>query len=230
MQNKIGVICAMKEELHEVKKLMSNVYEKKIYDLVFYIGIINKTSCVVVASGIGKVNAARTTQVLIDNFELEYIINLGSAGAINDILNYGDIVIGESFCQRDFDASPLGFKVGEVPNISKTIKSDTALIKKCKDIASVILSDEYKAIVGKIASGDIFVTDVILKNKIINTFNADCVDMESAAIAQVCFLANIPFISIRSISDSPNGNNQIDFNNYLKLASSRCAEFVTRLL
>lgn len=89
---------------------------------------------------------------------------------------------------------------------------------------------DYKIKKGIIATGDIFCTDIEMKNKIFSKFDADCVEMEGAAIAQVCYLDNIPFIVIRSISDSPNGNNAIVFDEFVKLASKRCAEILKEFL
>lgn len=100
------------------------------------------------------------------------------------------------------------------------------MLEKCN---SLEISNQ-KVSLGIIASGDIFCTDINMKEKIRKKFNADCVEMEGASIAQVCFLNKIPFIVVRSISDTPNGKNQIDFNEYLKVASKNCAEFVKKLL
>ena len=84
--------------------------------------------------------------------------------------------------------------------------------------------------VGAIASGDVFCTDPKLASNIYKEFNASCVEMEGAAIGQICALDNVPFIVIRSISDSPNGNNNIDFDAYLDIASKRGANFLQELL
>lgn len=99
------------------------------------------------------------------------------------------------------------------------------MLKKCSNLEI----PNHKVSFGIIASGDIFCTDVNMKKKIREKFNADCVEMEGASIAQVCFLNELPFIVVRSISDTPNGKNQIDFNEYLKVASKNCAEFVRKL-
>ena len=91
----IGIITAMEEEFEEIANIMSEVKEKEISKLTFITGKINTKSVVLVKSGIGKVNAARVAQIMIDNFHIETIINVGSAGALNPLLNIGDIVIGE---------------------------------------------------------------------------------------------------------------------------------------
>lgn len=229
--NKIGIIAAMDEEMKAIKNRMKDVKEKKIYNLVFYEGIINYKEYVLVKCGIGKVNAARTVQIMIDSYNLKCIINVGSAGAINDELNIGDIVIGEKLVQHDFDLTAFGYENGYVAETGKMFCCDKELVKKMKEIIECLYNKEekFKAVIGNIASGDVFCTDIKMKEKIRNEFNAECVEMEGAAIAQVCFLDEIPFLIIRSISDSPNGNNQVDFSQYLSLASERCADFIEKI-
>ena len=225
MNKYIGIIAAENEEIEAIKNTMKNVDEVKIYNLTFYRGIINNNNYIVVKCGVGKVNAARTAQILIDKFDVEYIINLGSAGAVNDKLNIGDIVIGQRLVQHDFDLTAFGREKGDIPETGKIFKCDENLLKQCEKIEI----DNIKITVGTIASGDIFCTDIKMKEKIREKFNCDCVEMEGAAVAQVCYLNKIPFIVIRSISDIPNGKNEIDFNEYLKLASKNCAEFIKQI-
>ena len=229
--NKIGIIAAMDEEMQAIKNRMKSIKEKKIYNLVFYEGIINSKEYVLVKCGIGKVNAARTVQIMIDNYNLECIINVGSAGAINDELNIGDIVIGEKLVQHDFDLTAFGHEKGYIAETGKMFCCDKELVKKMKEIIECLDNKEenFKIVVGNIASGDIFCTDLKIKEKIRKEFNAECVEMEGAAIAQVCYLDDVQFLIIRSISDSPNGNNQIDFNEYLTLASERCAQIIEKI-
>lgn len=225
----IGIIVAMQEELNAIQEKMKNSKVKKIYELEFIIGIIEKNECVIVKGGVGKVNAARTTQILIDNFEVHSIINIGSAGALKDDLKIGDIIVGRELVQHDFDITAFGHEKGYISEIGKTFCSDIKLIKKTKKIVSNILENNIIR-EGIIASGDIFCTSVKMKEKIRSEFNADCVEMEGAAIAQVCTLANIPFIVVRSISDSPNEKNNIDFDKFLKKASKNCADFIEILM
>lgn len=225
MNKYIGIIAAENEEIEAIKNAMKNINQLKIYNLTFYMGIINNKNYIVVKCGVGKVNAARTTQILTDKFDLEYIINLGSAGALNDSLNIGDIVIGKQLVQHDFDVTAFGREKGYIPETGKTFESDGNLVDQCERIKI----NDVKITTGTIASGDIFCTDIKMKEKISEKFNCDCVEMEGAAVAQVCYLNKIPFIVIRSISDIPNGRNEIDFNEYLKVASKNCAEFIKQI-
>ena len=225
MDKYIGAIVAEIKEMEAIKDIMINIKETEIYDLKIFKGEINSKKYIVVRSGVGKVNAARTTQILTDRFNLNYIINVGSAGALNDDLNIGDIVVGKELIQHDFDVTAFGREKGYIPETGKIFKSDKNLIKKCENIKI----KNIKITTGVIASGDIFCTDINIKEKIRKKFNADCCEMEGAAIAQVCYLNKIPFIVIRSISDIPNGKNEMDFDKYLDIASKNCAEFIRQI-
>ena len=226
--NTIGIIAAMQEEMNEIKKIMNNVQEKTIYELKFYEGTINNKNIVLVESGVGKVNAARTTQVLIDNYKIDAVINVGSAGSANQELQIGDIVIGKTLVQHDFDITAFGHPKGYISNVGEKIKSDENLIKSMEQTIENLQNKEFKIKIGTIASGDIFCTEPKMKEKIRDKFNADAIEMEGAAIAQVCKLDNMPVLVIRSISDSPNGNNNITFDQYLETASKRCAEILSQ--
>lgn len=225
MDKYIGIIAAENEEIEAIKNIMENINKMQIYNLTFYKGVINKKNYIVVKCGVGKVNAARTTQILVDKFDVEYIINLGSAGAVNDNLNIGDIIIGKQLVQHDFDVTAFGREKGYIPETGKIFESDRNLVEQCKEIKI----NGVKIIIGTIASGDIFCTEIKMKEKIRDEFKCDCVEMEGAAVAQVCYLNEIPFIVIRSISDILNGKNEIDFSEYLKLASKNCAEFIKQI-
>lgn len=221
---KIGIILAMKEELDELIPYLKNKKEIKIFDLMFYEGLISNQECILVLSGIGKVNAARACQILIDNMNVDYVINIGVAAGINMNLAIGDIVIGTKLVQHDFDITSFGHPKGYITGVGRFIETDKYLFnlfkKSCTD--DVIVKE------GVIASGDIFCTDPQMAAKIKTKFDALCVEMEGASIAQVCFLSGIPFIVVRSISDIPNNNNAIDFDSFLKEASKKVAKVLVR--
>ena len=226
-----GIIVAMQEELNEIIKIMKDIMEIKYKNIIFYNGYINKTECILVKSGIGKVNAARVTQILIDKFNVMQIINVGAAGGINEKLNITDIVIAEKLVQHDFDISAFGREKGFITGVGKFINSNDELVKKCEHKMKEINKDKnFNVIIGTIASGDRFCTDYSETKKIREEFEADCVEMEGAAIAHICYLESIPFVVIRSISDTPNGNNNIEFDKYVSIASKRCAVFLKEIL
>ena len=228
--NKIGIIVAMEEEQEEILNIMNNIEEKDIYEVTVISGKIEDTEVVLVKSGVGKVNAARTTQILIDKLNVKSVINVGSAGALNPFLNIGDIVIADKLIQHDFDITAFDHDKGYITGVGDYIYSNLELIEKFEKAAKSLENEDFKVKKGTIATGDIFCTDIGMKNKIYTKFDADCVEMEGAAIAQVCYLDEIPFIVIRSISDSPNGKNQIDFDKFVQLASIRCANILENLL
>ena len=231
IMKKYGIIAAMKEEMEEIKKIMCNIQEKQIYELKFIIGKIKNADIILVECGVGKVNAARVAHFLIDYFpDLDIIINVGSSASANDELDIGDIVIGEKLVQHDFDITAFGHKKGYISNVGDYIESNTDLIEKMKQVILNIPELNCKAKIGNIVSGDIFCTDINLKDNLRKEFNADAIDMESASIAQVCYLDKKPFVIIRSISDKPNGNNEITFNEFLELASRRCAMILERFI
>ena len=227
---KIGIVVAMEEEFEAIENIMKNIEVKQIKDLRFVVGKIRGEQCILVQSGVGKVNAARTTQVLIDNFKLDYIFNLGSAGAINESLEIGDILIGKHVVQHDFDITAFGHSKGYITGIGSYVECDNELIQEFEKTIQNIPEKNYQIKLGVVATGDIFCTDIAMKNEIRANFNADIVDMECAAIAQVAYLNNLPFIVVRSVSDTPNGENASTFDENLKLASKRCADILEEFL
>ena len=227
---KYGIIAAMQEEMQEIKKIMTETEERKIYELTFTKGKINNTEVVLVEAGVGKVNAARTSQILINNFDIEAIINVGSAASANDELDIGDIVIGKKLVQHDFDITAFGHPKGFISNVGQYVESDSKLIEKMEQTIVDLQDKEFKIKIGTIASGDIFCTEIKMKEKIRNKFEADAIEMEGAAIAQVCKLDYVPFIVIRSISDNPNGNNNITFDQFLEKAAKRCALIIEKFM
>ena len=217
----IVVIFAMKEEFDELVKYLKIENTFNLYDLTFYEGSINNINYTLVLSGIGKVNAARTTQIFIDNKKLDYIFNIGISGGIDNSLNVMDIVIGNKLVKHDFDITAFNYDLGYIPNIEIYLESDKYLVNKAENI-------NIKT--GTIATGDIFCTDKNMASRINQQFNALCVEMEGAAIAQVCKLSNIPYLIIRSISDVPNNNNVITYDEFIVKSSRNVAKFMYELL
>ena len=170
---KIVVIAAMEQELAAIKQKFEIVEEKKLKDLTYYEGTLNGKEYILIKSGIGKVNAARTTQMLIDFFDIEYIINVGTAGSLNNKLEIGDILIGEKLVQHDFDTTAFGDEKGYITGTGKIFKSNRDLV----NTYNIDANNEYNIIIGTIATGDIFCTEKWMKEKIRGKFEADCVDL-----------------------------------------------------
>ena len=223
---KIGIIFAMKEELEETKKMFNSIKIHSMYNLKIYECKDDRVTCFLVESGIGKVNAARTTQILIDNMKVDYILNVGVAGSISKDIKKCDIVIADKIVQHDFDLTLFNYSKGEIPNIGKYINCDKQLVKVAQKIKL-----ETKITTGIISSGDIFISDEKMGAKINKKFGALCVEMEGAAIAQVCYLCDVPFLVIRAISDSPyEKDNHISFERFLQISSEMVAKFVSQFL
>lgn len=217
----IGIIVAEEKELLEVKNIMNSITEKQIYEKTFYIGAIEEKDVVVVKSNVGKVNSARVTQMMIDNFDIELVINVGTAGSVDNSLDIGDVVMATELIQYDFDVTPFGRKLGEIENIGESIKVDDKLLNLFEGM------DVRKGI---IASGDKFIVNREEKDNIRNIFNALCIEMEGASIAQVCYLDKVPFLVIRSITDKLDGSSKIDFEKFLESSSKVAANILKNVI
>lgn len=225
---KIGIIFAMKEELSALKKYLTITNEYSIFNLKFYESKTNNIEIVLVECGVGKVNAARTTQILIDNMKVDYIFNIGVAGGVSNKLSVGDIVLGEKLVQHDFDITSFNHEKGYIPSVGVYIDSDTYLLNIANEVLNSIKDITYHR--GVIASGDIFCTETKMSEKIATKFNALCVEMEGASIAQVCFLSHVPFLIIRSISDVINDNNKVTYEEFLLNSCNKVADVMIKIL
>ena len=227
----IGIIVATDEELIETKNIMDSFEEKNVFELTFIKGKISNKKVIAVKCGIGKVNAARTTQILIDKFDVDKIINIGAAGGVNLDLKIQDIVIGERLVQYDFDVSSSGdYEKGEIQGVGKYIKSDLELINVCRRVLEKRIEKDVNVIIGTIATADIFCSDPEDARKAREEFEADCVEMEGASVAQVCYLDKVPFLVIRGISDTPDGENEMEYYTYCHIAAKRAADLLQDLL
>ncbi len=213
----IGIIVAELEELECVLEKLENRKEETYREKTFYIGNIKNKDVAIVRSEVGKVNAALTTQMLIDRYNVSMVINIGVSGSVDNRLDIGDIVVGEKLVQHDFDVTGFGRKLGEIEGIGIYIKTNPKLL-------SVFNGKDVK--VGVIASGDKFVTDINDKNFIREEFNALCVEMEGASVAQTCLVNKVDFLIIRSISDKLDGSSKIEFPKFLVQASKKAVELL----
>ena len=216
----IGIVLPMDEEIEAILKYFKCDRTNEIYGIKFLEGKINKKDVIIVKCGIGKVNAARNTQILIDNYKIDYVINIGVAGGLKDS-KIGDIIVAEKLVQHDFDITKFNHELGYIPGVGVYINSSKELVDKCVTLG-------LKK--GIIASGDKFITDMKYSKMLEEVFDADAVEMESAAIAQVCYLSNVKFVAIRSISDNPNENNQVDYVKFLKSSSNIIANFINKFI
>ncbi|WP_209122123.1 5'-methylthioadenosine/adenosylhomocysteine nucleosidase [Alkalihalobacillus sp. BA299] len=225
----IGIIGAMNEEIELMKEEMEIEKKTKIAKITFYSGTMENHKIVLCKSGVGKVNAALTTQILIDHFHIEKIIFTGVAGALEPSLNIGDIVISTSAIQHDIDASPLGFKRGEIPMFEHTsdFPADSSLIELAKKVSKQL---DIQVVKGKVLSGDQFIASQELVHELHETFSGACVEMEGSAVAQAAMLNEIPYVIIRSISDKANGEAKMSFNEFVQVAAKQSNFIVKAML
>lgn len=218
---RIGIICAMKEEFELISKDIQIKETVKKALLEFLIGTFNGKDVVGVVCGIGKVNASICTQILISEFKCTHILNSGVAGGIDDNVNFMDIVIANDLIQHDVNVTKFGYKLGEIPNIGTySFKCDKNLLEIGKKTLGNICNNSFKVHIGRIVTGDQFISNNETSKYLKNTFNALACEMESGSIAHTCYLNNIPFLVIRAISDNSGNIAQDEFNKFL-IESSR---------
>jgi adenosylhomocysteine nucleosidase len=235
----IGIMGAIPEEINGVVSLLSNKKEHKLGKRTYYTGEINNQKVVVVFSRIGKVAAATTVSTLILEFKITELIFTGVAGAIHSSLKIGDIVLGESLIQHDMNAHPL-FPAYEIPLLNKAyFNSDNERIDLAtstilemleqQNLYDVITEEDLKKFnihspqlhVGLIGSGDLFFSTNSQKEKLQEKLpELLCVEMEGAAVAQVCYEFGIPYVIIRTISDEADDKSTVDFNSFIEKISN----------
>ncbi|WP_340278351.1 5'-methylthioadenosine/adenosylhomocysteine nucleosidase [Staphylococcus coagulans] len=224
----IGIIGAMEEEIEILKSQMVELEEIKIAHTVFYKGLLNGKEIILTQSGIGKVNVAISTALLINEFKPAYIINTGSAGALQPGLSLGDVVISSEVAYHDADARAFGYEIGQIPGMPATYKADQELFKK---VDKVLKSLSQNGKEGLIVSGDSFIGTSAQCQTILASFpHALAAEMEAAAIAQTCFQFNTPFIITRAISDLADEEAGMTFEAFLKVASQSSSKMVSELV
>ena len=225
---KLGIIGAMTVEIESLKAKMKNLKQLEKAGMTFCTGELEGVSVVVVVCGVGKVNAAMCVQVLVDCFDVTHIINTGIAGSLCAELDIGDLVISKEAIYHDFTCHALNpaYVVGQVPGLPvRSFAADEGMIASVLKAAEQVHAGHYR--VGTVASGDQFVCQKKLKEKIISDTGALCTEMEGAAIAHAAWRNNIPFVVIRAISDKADDSAQMDYPTFEAIAAERCAA-VTR--
>ncbi len=225
MFNKIGILGAMESEVASLIEKLSEKKETKKGLTTFYSGKLNNKDVVICRCGIGKVNAAICTQMMIDLFEVDAIINTGVAGALHNDLDICDLVISNDLVQHDFDTSLTGDKKGVVCGFDvESFPADSNLIEALEKACKAVLVS-HKYYVGRIATGDQFIADKGIKDDIKALTNGYCVEMEGGAIAQTAYVNKVPFVVLRSISDKADHSASMSFSDFVAEAaviSSNC--------
>lgn len=193
---RIGILAAMKVEMENILEQMEDVDNVKIFGSDFYKGYLGNNEVCLIESGIGKVNSAIATTILIREFECEFIINTGIAGGIKP-LKHRDVVIATSLQYHDVDATIFGYKYGQVPGMPLEYIVNPETVLMVKKILNK-LGIEYKC--SKIYSGDKFVSSLdLLKN--VDIKDGAAIEMEGTSVAQACIRAGVDFVVLRYISD-----------------------------
>lgn len=227
---KIAVMGAMDSEIKNLLNEMKNIEVLEKSGTKFYKGILQGKEVVLFKSGVGKVNASMTTTMAIELFQAKKIIFTGVAGAVNNKLNIGDVVISENLVQHDFDTTAFGRKKGLVPGSKDGVfAADKELISVAKDASEKVLGKE-RSHIGTIATGDQFIADKGKVSELQGEFGAWAVEMEGAAVAHVANLHNIPVVVIRSISDKADGSAHMNFSEFEQLAADNSVNIVKEML
>lgn len=227
---KIGIIGAMEVEVKCLKEQMKVVRVITKASMEFCEGTYLDKEVVVVRSGIGKVNAAVCAQILIDEFHVEAIINTGIAGGIHDGIEIGDIVISKDVLHHDMDATGFGYDLGVIPQMdcSKFV-ADQELVRLANTISEE-LNTEIRTHIGRVVTGDQFISSKEKKQWLQETYAGYCAEMEGAAIAQVAYLNSIKFVIIRAISDKADSTACDDYPQFEAKAAAHAVALVTGML
>lgn len=218
----ISVIGAMPSELADIRRMLGDAEIKRISGFDFYINEYKGNKIVNACCGIAKVNAALCTQVMIDNFSPDYIINAGVAGGMNSAVKVCDIVISTEVLPHDLDAHFLA----DYPPYCAVFKANEALMNTAEKVCGEFSVNSFR---GRIVSGEQFISDSAVKAAIQEKFNPYAVDMESAAVGHACYLNDMPFVSVRCISDNADDEGAMSFDEFEKIAAKRVAEIVLKM-
>lgn len=227
----IGFICALDVEVSGIKDMMDNPKQKTIAKITYTSGKIFGKEVVCCECGVGKVNAAMSTQIMIDAFSPDCIINSGIAGSLSKEIAIGDIVISKDCVQHDYDGTEMGDPLGEIWFCDEKridLPANEDLIKKLH-LACKALQDTNITI-GRIATGDTFVASHDRRTKIADTFSAIACEMEGGAVAQVCYRNSIPFAVLRCISDDFNENEFMDYIKFRDIAAKKSISIVENFI
>lgn len=227
---KIGIIGAMDLEVESLKAEMAVDKIEKCAGMEFFEGTLNGARAVVVRCGVGKVNAALSAQILADRFHVTHIINTGVAGSLNPGLDIGDILISTDALQHDMDVTALGYRPGQVPQLDRLEFPADRYMADLAKAACEKVNPDIHARLGRVVSGDQFISSREVKNRLIGQFAGDCAEMEGAAIAQAAYLNDIPFVIIRAISDKADDSSQTDYPAFEAAAAEHSAALVREMV
>ncbi|MDF2837958.1 MAG: Adenosylhomocysteine nucleosidase [Paenibacillus sp.] len=225
---RIGIIGAMAEEierLHEHVEV-TNTFTKA--GITYYVGQLHGKPVIYCKSGVGKVNAAVCTQLLIDA-GADSVLFTGVAGALDPRLEIGDIVVSDYCVQHDMDVSPLGFQPGEIPyHPNSRFQADARLVELAANASERLFPG--RCLTGVVLSGDQFIASREKVEQLHQTLQGACAEMEGASVAQVCEMNGVPFVVIRSMSDKADGSAHVNFADFTVQASNHSYQIIDDML
>ncbi|MEH7236116.1 5'-methylthioadenosine/S-adenosylhomocysteine nucleosidase [Bacillus sp. JJ1562] len=226
---KVAIIGAMDEEVAILREKIENRQETTVAGSVFYTGTMNGYDVILLKSGIGKVNAAISTTILLLQFKPDFVVNTGSAGGHLETLNVGDIVISSEVRHHDVDVTAFNYEYGQVPGLPAAFKADEKLIELAEKSAEGIT--DIQVVTGLIATGDSFMNDPERVSFVSQKFgDLYAVEMEAAAVAQACHQFEVPFVVIRALSDIAGKESDVSFEQFLQTAAANSSKVVERMV
>ncbi len=226
----IGIIGAMEEEVEQLREAIEVAEKKEKAGMTFYSGKLEGVPVTIVRSGIGKVNAAVCAQILIDDFGVTSIVNTGIAGSLKADIDIADVVISEDALHHDMDAVGFGYPKGQIPRMDVlSFKADKYLIEMAVKACRTAVP-ELGVHIGRVVSGDQFVSDKDKKAMITDTFHGFCTEMEGAAIEQVAYLNRLPYVVIRTISDKADDSATMDYPAFEKKAIENSVKIIKQFV
>jgi adenosylhomocysteine nucleosidase len=215
-----GIIGAMEQEVDRIRPELTETETRVIAGIRFDTGNWHGKPVVLCRSGVGKVNAAVCTQMLIDRFGAGRVLFTGVAGATDPGLEIGDLVISSDCVQHDMDVRPLGFERGVIPYADQSVfPADPELVQLAGEISRQLFDCKVK--IGRVMSGDQFIADKEKVRELHEAFGGACIEMEGAAVAQVCAMNGVPYVVIRSMSDKADGSAHVNFPEFVGMAAER---------
>lgn len=227
--NKLGLIGAMTEEVDRFLNSMEQTHTHQHAGIDFTEGQFMGLSVVVCKSGVGKVNAAVCSQLLIDRFGVDAVVFTGVAGALDPSLTIGDLVISTECMQHDMDVTALGFDRGIIPYQEQSIFAADETLRELAVASGHELADR-RVIAGRVLSGDQFIANREQVVELHEQLQGACTEMEGAAVAQVCAMNGVPFVVIRSMSDKADGSAHMNFAEFTRLAADNSYAMVEKLV
>jgi len=225
----IALIGAMDQEIERIKNCIQSLKVSEIAGFTFYSGQIDGAEVVLLKSGIGKVNAAIGTTLLLDRFKPSCVINTGSAGGFDPSLKVGDVVISDEVRHHDVDLTVFGYEIGQMARMPAAYLADELLLKVAEE--SIAQFENTACQRGLIATGDAFMSDPDHVERVrVNFPTMKAAEMEAAAIAQTCYRFDVPFLVIRALSDIAGQESNVSFDQFIETASENSAQMVLAII